>query len=310
MIQIIDEETAKSRVSPESAFTAIRAVFSAMAKGSAHNFPVIREALKEQAALFGFKSGYDQTNGLLGLKAGGYWSNNTTSGLDNHQSSVLLFEPESGQLKAVVSGNYLTAIRTAAASAVSIDTLARTDASTLSIVGAGKQAEYQVRAALPHRSFSRIFIANRTTEHAARLTKSLSDTNIAIETVDHETAVREAHVLISIVSTHAPQVRKEWVMPGTHIAAMGTDTKGKQELDAAIPPISLCFADHVAQSISIGELQHAINDELIHKDQVTAIGDVINGNCTGRTNDQQITLFDGTGVGLQDLAAAALALQS
>ena len=95
------------------------------------------------------------------------------------------------------------------------------------------------------------------------------------------------------------------VSPGTHIACMGTDTKGKQEVEAELLVKASVFTDEVAQSISIGEAQHAVAQGLIQESDVAQIGAVINGTNPGRTSDDQITLFDGTGVGLQDLAVAA-----
>ena len=95
------------------------------------------------------------------------------------------------------------------------------------------------------------------------------------------------------------------VSPGTHIACMGTDTKGKQEVEAALLARATVFTDEVAQSISIGEAQHAVAEGLIRESDVAQLGAVINGSNPGRRSDDQITLFDGTGVGLQDLAVAA-----
>lgn len=95
------------------------------------------------------------------------------------------------------------------------------------------------------------------------------------------------------------------VSPGTHIACMGTDTKGKQEVEAALLARAAVFTDEVEQSVSIGEAQHAVAEGLIEQSDITQIGVVINGTRPGRTSDNQITLFDGTGVGLQDLAVAA-----
>ncbi len=99
------------------------------------------------------------------------------------------------------------------------------------------------------------------------------------------------------------------VSPGTHLACMGTDTKGKQEVDAALLAKATVFTDEVAQSVSIGEAQHAIANGLISADAITPIGAVVNGDHPGRASDDEVTLFDGTGVGLQDLAVSARAVE-
>ncbi|MEJ1996149.1 MAG: ornithine cyclodeaminase family protein, partial [Limibacillus sp.] len=117
----------------------------------------------------------------------------------------------------------------------------------------------------------------------------------------------EADVIITISSSTEAQFMRDWVKPGTHIACMGTDTKGKQEVDAQLVAAATLFTDEVAQSVSIGETQHAIAAGLIEESDITTIGAVINGDHPGRTSEEEITLFDGTGVGLQDLAVASVA---
>jgi ornithine cyclodeaminase len=115
----------------------------------------------------------------------------------------------------------------------------------------------------------------------------------------------EADVIITITSSFAPTLMAEHVSPGTHLACMGTDTKGKQEVEAALLGRAAVFCDEVAQSVSIGEAQHAVAEGLLAEDDIAQIGAVINGTHPGRTSADEITLFDGTGVGLQDLAVAA-----
>jgi alanine dehydrogenase len=115
----------------------------------------------------------------------------------------------------------------------------------------------------------------------------------------------EADVVISMTSSFNPIFGAAHISDGTHIACMGTDTKGKQEVESALLAKSTVFTDEVAQSISIGEAQHAISEGLINATDVHQLGAVINGTHAGRTSDDEITLFDGTGVGLQDLAVAA-----
>ena len=117
---IVGEALCQELMDRPTAFDAVQSVFAAMASGEARNFPVIREALGHADALYGFKSGFDRAGLTLGLKSGGYWPGNMAKGLTNHQSTVFLFDPDTGQLSALVGGNYLTALRTAASSAVSI----------------------------------------------------------------------------------------------------------------------------------------------------------------------------------------------
>ena len=302
---IVTEETCKEVVGRADAFAAVEAVFAAMAKGDAYNFPVIREAIGHADALYGFKSGFDRAGLVLGLKSGGYWPGNSAEGLTNHQSTVFLFDPDTGQLGALVGGNYLTAVRTAAASSVSIAHLARRDARVLGMVGAGHQAAFQLRAAAEQRDFEKVVAWNLHPEKLPGLGKVAEEAGLPFEAVGREQLGAEADVIISITSAHEALMMKDWVKPGTHLACMGTDTRGKQEVDTELVAVAKLFTDEVAQSISLGEAQHAIASGLIDQASITPIGNVINGKHPGRSSDDEITLFDGTGVGLQDLAAAA-----
>lgn len=307
---IVTEEICQKVFSREQAFTAVESVFAAMARGEAYNFPVIREAIGYQDALYGFKSGFDRSGLSLGLKSGGYWPNNASKGLTNHQSTVFLFDPDTGRLEALVGGNYLTAVRTAAASSVSIAHLARKDAKVLGMVGAGHQASFQLKAALQQREFESVIGWNLHAADLARLEAVAGEAGLPFSAVEREQLCAEADVIITITSAHEALLLDDWIKPGTHLACMGTDTAGKQEIDPAIFARASVFTDEIAQAISIGESQHAIASGLIVKSDITPIGDVINGSHAGRASAEEITLFDGTGVGLQDLAAAAACVRA
>ena len=302
---IVPEREIADLLTRDASFDAVEKVFAAMAAGDAYNFPVIREAIGHEDALYGFKGGFDGKGLTLGLKAGGYWPNNLEKRqLINHQSTVFLFDPDTGKVAAMVGGNYLTALRTAAASSVSIKHLARKDAKVMGMIGAGHQATFQLRAALEQRQFEKVIGWNYHPEMLPNIEKIANEAGVPFESVPLEGMV-EADVVISITSTFAPTVMSDHISAGTHIACMGTDTKGKQEVETALLARATVFTDEVAQSVSIGEAQHAIAEGLIDVSNVHQLGAVINGTHAGRTSDDEITMFDGTGVGLQDLAVAA-----
>jgi alanine dehydrogenase len=302
---IVPERDIANLMTREAAFDAVEKVFAAMAAKDAYNFPVIREAIGHEDALYGFKGGFDRAGLTLGLKAGGYWPNNLEKrGLINHQSTVFLFDPDTGMVKAMVGGNLLTALRTAAASSVSIKHLAPRDAKVMGMIGAGHQATFQLRAALEQRNFEKVIGWNYHPEMLPNIEKVADEAGVAFEPVELD-GMAEADVIISITSAFSPSLMDAHVSAGTHIACMGTDTKGKQEVEAALLARATVFTDEVAQSVSIGEAQHAIADSLINESDIVQIGAVINGAHPGRSSDEEITLFDGTGVGLQDLAVAS-----
>jgi len=302
---IVPEAAIPALIGRADAFEAVEKVFAAMAADEAYNFPVIRENIGYADALYGFKSGFDRTGLTLGLKSGGYWPGNEEKGLTNHQSTVFLFDADTGRVKAVVGGNYLTAIRTAAASAVSIAHLARKDAKVLGMVGAGHQAAFQLRAAAEQRDFDKVVGWNRNPDRLSRLAEAAAEMGLPFEAVSLDELGAQSDVIITITSSFEPILSAAQVKPGTHIACMGTDTRGKQEVEAALVAGARVFTDELAQASTIGECQHAIAAGFLDEDAITELGAVINGAAQGRQSDDQITLFDGTGVGLQDLAVAS-----
>jgi ornithine cyclodeaminase len=302
---IVPEHAIAELITAEASFDAVEATFAAMSKGDAYNFPVIRESIGHADALYGFKSGFDRAGLHLGLKSGGYWPGNEAKGLTNHQSTVFLFDADTGKVKSIVGGNLLTALRTAAASSVSIKHLARPDAKVLGMVGAGHQSAFQMRAAVQQRAFEKVIGWNFHPEMLSRLEETAGDLGLPFEAVELDQLGAEADVIITITSSFDPILNDAQIKTGTHLACMGTDTKGKQEVDSAILARATVFTDEIAQSTSIGEAQHAVSAGLIGESDIKEIGAVINGTHPGRTSADEITLFDGTGVGLQDLAVAS-----
>jgi len=301
---IVPEAAIADLITAEASFGAVEKVFAAMATGDAYNFPVIREAIGHGDALYGFKSGFDRAGLALGLKSGGYWPGNEANGLTNHQSTVFLFDADTGRVKAVVGGNLLTALRTAAASSVSIKHLARADAKVLGIIGAGHQSAFQMRAAAAQRGFEKVIGWNYHPEMLSRLEETAAALGLPYASVDLDQMGAEADVIITITSSFDAILGDAQVTAGTHIACMGTDTAGKQEVDPSLVARATVFTDEVAQSVSIGEAQHAVASGATSASEIAQLGAVINGAHPGRTRADEVTLFDGTGVGLQDLAVA------
>ncbi len=308
-MRIIPEAIINEHISRQDCFEAVEQVFASMAAKSAYNFPVIREAIGHADALYGFKSGFDRKTLNLGLKSGGYWPANIEKGFANHQSTVFLFDADTGKCNAIVGGNLLTALRTAAAAAVSVAHLAREDSEVLGILGAGHQASFQLRAIVEQRDFKKIVAWNRSPHKLSSLQQVADDLGLPFEAVSVESLCEQSDVIVTITSSFDAIITSDQVRPGTHIACMGTDTKGKQEVDAALVASSTVFTDEIAQSTTIGEAQHAVANGSLSEMAIVELGAVINGTHPGRRSSYEITLFDGTGVGLQDLAVAATVVE-
>lgn len=303
---VISESQVRAHLDADAAFAAVEAAFVALARDQARGFPVVRESLPGAPAVFGIKSGVCPSRGWLGLKTGGYWSANAAVGRENHQSTVLLLDNDSGLPRALVAGNHLTAVRTAAASAVSVAMLARADACTLGLVGTGTQAMHQLRAVARLRPIRRVLVWNRRLARAiAFRAAAAQETGLTVELADSPRAVAEASdIVLTLTASTQPLLEREWIRPGTHIAAMGADTRGKCELDADVLLSARVYVDDRHQAGAIGECQRldpAVRDGVI----AGTLGQVICGDLPGRVDDEQVTVFDGTGVAMQDLACAA-----
>ena len=264
---IVPENKIADLITASDAFDAMEKLFVSMANGTAYNFPVIREAIGHADALYGFKSGFDREALQLGLKSGGYWPSNAAKGLTNHQSTVFLFDADTGKCKAVVGGNLLTALRTAAASAVATAHLARADAEVLGIVGAGHQSAFQLRANLATRKFKKVIGWNQSPEKLSRLATIAEEAGLPFESVSLEDLGAQADVIVTITSSFKPILLAGHITAGTHLSCMGTDTTGKQEIDAKIATHknAKLYTDEIAQSITLGEFQHPIKDRLISR---------------------------------------------
>ncbi|MEM8563310.1 MAG: ornithine cyclodeaminase family protein [Pseudomonadota bacterium] len=307
-IFFLSEDDVAATVTQSDVNAAIEACFYRLATGEAFNFDVVRRRLEYCDAIFGFKSGFDRAGPALGLKSGGLWPGNRSRGVPNHQSTIMLFDPESGAPAALVCGTHLTALRTASASALSVRYLARTEVDTLGITANGGQAEAQIRAVVKERSFKHLLLPERASGAANRLREVLIDLDVDIEIVAIEELCRRSDVLLAVALSFEAYVQREWIRPGTHIVCIGTDTVGKQELEAALFAGAAVFGDSPDQNALLGECQHAVGAGLMEEEDITPLGQVISGSHPGRMSDEQITLFDSTGMGMQDLAAASLAL--
>jgi ornithine cyclodeaminase/alanine dehydrogenase-like protein (mu-crystallin family) len=234
-------------------------------------------------------------------------ANPTRFRLPTIQGLVCLFDAESGQPLALLDSSELTALRTAAATAVAAKHLARPDSTTATIVGCGRQGKAQLRALGRVLRLGRAFALDtdraRAESYARDMTSELSLDVFPVE--DLSRALSETDVLVTCTPSRTAFVRREDVRPGTFIAAVGADDEGKQEIEEALMAASVVVVDLMPQAALIGDLHHAIARGLMRAEDVRAeLGDVVAGRAPGRGSREEITIFDSTGIALQDLVAA------
>ncbi|AUQ54778.1 ornithine cyclodeaminase family protein [Phaeobacter inhibens] len=295
-MRYIPEEVSAKLASHEMAYDAVKSALIA-ASDSATIFPVVLAHGSEPTNSYAIKS--SAVAELAGLKVGSYWPGNDALGIPRHNSIILLFDQSCGRIRAAVEAGKLNAYRTAASNAVAANALARSDAQTLAVFGAGHQAEYEVRALARIRDLQRVLVVTRNPEKGTQFVSSLNEEGIAAELMEAEEACRVAEIIITVTPANAPLFDAAWVQPGTHVASMGSDSKGKQELPPQLFDRARLFCDLPAQSRQIGEFQHARDAA-----ELTAIGEVLSGLKAGRSGDDDITVFDSSGLSVQDLYVA------
>lgn len=258
-----------------------------------------------------FKGGLDMDGGYISIKAssGGY-KKNPELGLPTGMNTVMLFEANTSALKCIMDGTWITGCRTAAAGAISVKYLAREDAKTLCIIGAGNQARRQLRAINRVRNFTEVLVWNASSEALDAYVQEMSaETGLNIRKCETaEEAVRAADVIVtSTVGRRGPVVKKEWLKPGTHIVAIGSDMPDKQELSTDIFKEAKVVNDSIDLCIKYGDTHHAVEEGIIKPEDIHAeIGEILLGKKTGRENPEEITIFDTVGMAIQDNVTVAM----
>jgi alanine dehydrogenase len=242
---------------------------------------------------------------ICGLKWVNVHPGNPAQGLLTVMAKILLNDPETGLEFADLDGTHVTDYRTGAAGGVAASYLARPDAARLGVVGAGAQARTQIEAALKVRPINEILIFARNREHAAALAGFVSATFgvKARATAEVAEAVAGQDIVVTTTPSRTPVVKREWVSPGTHINAIGADAAGKQELEPAILTAAKVVVDDWAQASHSGEINLPLTRGQLSPEQIYAsLGDIVAGKKPGRETSQEITVFDSTGLIIQDLA--------
>jgi ornithine cyclodeaminase/alanine dehydrogenase-like protein (mu-crystallin family) len=209
-----------------------------------------------------------------------------------------------------MDGGYITAIRTGAAGAVGAKYLARADADVAAIIGAGTQGRVQLRGLMQVRRIKAVRVYDQSSGQAHAYVGEMSAAfpELAFQLAESvQQAVAGADIVVTATPSTQTLVRDEWVVPGMHINAMGADAPGKQELDPQTFARAKVVVDKLSQCRLIGETQHALCQNVIAEEDLYAeIGEITAGRKSGRQDDAEITIFDATGIAIQDVAAASI----
>jgi ornithine cyclodeaminase len=305
-VRFMSEEQSAALITPEIAYAAVREALIAAAGGQATVFPAVIAHGGDPENTFTIKSGSSPQ--FAGVKIGSYWPGNVD--VPRHGTTVLLIDQRTGRVCAAVEAGTVNAYRTAAADAVAAAALARPDATTLTVFGTGHQALYECLALSRIRPLEEIHVVARTPERGEHFRTELAEHGLAGRVTRAEEACGAADIIVTATTARAPLFDAGWVRSGTHVASMGSDQRGKQELPPDLLETARLFCDLPSQSVAIGELQHVASLVADGSLRVTAIGDVLTGHAPGRRSPEDITVFDSSGIALQDLAVATALLDA
>ena len=310
-VLIINRSEMEKLLTLEALLPVIESAFVAFTDGQMVAYPVVRELVSAHRGIFGIKSGHLIEEGVIGLKAGGFWLDNPDAGLTRHQSTTVMFDPTTGLPTAFMDGNHITAIRTAAVGALAARELARPDARTVAVLGCGMQGVGQAEALCLVRPIEEIRAFDIVPENVERFAESLRPLGVDIKaSSDALEAVRGADIVVTVTPAKEPILCSDWIEQSVHVSAFGSDTRDKNEVEAGLFRRAKVVVDDVTQATTLGDTHHAVDQGLFHADDIHAtLGEILAGRKKGRTSDEEITLFDATGLAFQDLVAADLAVK-
>jgi ectoine utilization protein EutC len=296
----------------EEAFSAVADGFTSLAAGEVTVPPIVRIDVPDHEGEVDIKTAYVRGLDSFAIKIAAGFFQNYRLGLPTGSGMMVLVSARTGRPEAVLLDNgYLTDVRTGAAGALAARHLARKRVETAGVIGSGMQARYQMRALKQVRDFRRLMVygivPDQVKEYAAEMASVLGVE--VVKAADAETVVRNSDVVVTCTPAKEPYLKAEWLHPGLHITAMGTDSEDKQELYAdALGRADLLVCDRKYQSFRLGEFHNGLEAGVISRDDpIIELGELTSGREPGRKSDKEITICDLTGVGVQDTAIALLA---
>ena len=315
-VLILSHRDVHAALPPEACAEAMAAVLAEHARGA--TYLPLRSVIKPPGAagfmglMPGWRGRQPDQDAAFALKAICIMPGNPARGLDAHQGLVTLFDGETGVPTAILDASAVTAIRTAAVTAVATGLLAREDARTLAILGAGVQARSHLRALANVRDFEQVRVYAPTGAHVQALVEETSlDRGELTAATSAEEAVRGADVVVAVTNSREPVLQHGWLAPGAHVNAVGASTLQTRELDSATVAASALFCDS-RESLrnEAGEFTRAIAEGAIAgEEHIRAeLGEVLAGLAPGRRDGGELTLFRSLGIAVEDLAAAECAV--
>jgi ornithine cyclodeaminase len=312
-ITILNEQDIRSCVSLDlDAIQQVAVGFSKLAVQEVTLPPIMRIDVPEQHGEVDVKTAYIHGMDSFAIKIAAGFYDNHLLGLPSSSGMMVLVSAETGRPIAVLLDNgYLTEVRTGAAGAIAAQHLAPKLVKTAGVIGSGMQARYQMSALKLVRDFQQLAVYGIDPDQV-RTYASEMESELGVEVIpvnNPQELVQMSTVVVTTTPSHEPILQADWLHPGLHITCMGADSEDKQEVHTDVfARVDCIVCDSKTQCFSLGELHHALEAGVISlEDEITELGELTSGLKTGRTNDEEITVCDLTGVGVQDTQIARLA---
>lgn len=305
---ILDRKTIVSLMDMKKAIVAVETIFREYGLGHARMPPKVYLDLPEFHGDFRAMPAYDGRTGRCSIKWVNAHPENAKYGLPAIMAVIVLNDPRTGFPLSIMDGTHITNIRTGAAGAVAARYLARKDSSVVALVGCGAQGRTQLAALRQTFKIKEVRVWGR---EAALMKRFLNEMRRPAEKMSAHATVREcvqeADIIVTTTPSRGPIVERAWIPKGAHINAIGADAKGKQELDPAILKDARVVVDDFRQASHSGEINVAFAEGFLQSGDIHAeLGEIVCGRKGGRVSDHELTVFDSTGLAIQDLAVAAL----
>ncbi|MFA9422642.1 MAG: ornithine cyclodeaminase family protein [Sedimentibacter sp.] len=335
-IRVLNKIDIEKNLNMQDVVIAVEEAYALNSQKEIKLFDTVFHDFEEGKADMDIKSGTIDKAGIYGFKIMSWFSENEAKGLSSLMGNIMLYDRSTGAPIALLEGASITGMRTGAAGGIAAKYLARKDSRELLMVGTGNQAPFQIASALMMtENIEKVTVYNpHSYESAVKFSKKIKgilrddflskfkgEENIYemvekkydvefIACDDLEAAVRRADIIVTATPSRKAMIKKEWLKKGTHLTCIGSDMEGKQEIDENIFSVARVFTDDAEKTSKVGEMEIAIKKGIFSKnDIVCEIGEVILGHNKGRITDDEITIFDASGLAAQDLLTAKVLME-
>ncbi|SHK32111.1 ornithine cyclodeaminase family protein [Paramaledivibacter caminithermalis] len=334
-IKVLNHDVIEEILGMKEVIEVVEKVYTLKSEEKTELFPMVFHEFERGIADMDIKSGHLKGIDIFGLKLVTWFGENHKKNLPPLIGTIMVFDSKTGKPLGILNAEYITGMRTGAAGAIGAKYLARKDSENLLMIGTGHISTFQIAAtliAMDNIKTVRIYDPINH-DNARKLSESIKETlmnkflskyevgteiykeinekfDIYFEAVnDIKEAVSLSDVIITATPSRKPLIMKKWVKKGTHFSCVGADMEGKQEIDENIFGVARVYVDDINQAVNVGETEIPVKKGIITKENIIAeIGDVITERAKGRISDDDITIYDTTGIALQDLLTSKLVL--